>query len=298
MVVTEFGGPDVLVERELPDPRPGPGEVVLDVAVVDTLWLDTAVRRGEARDFHPSRPPYVPGNGVAGTLDGRPVVAHTGGAGAYASRVVVPAARPVPVPDGVDLLTAAALAHDGATALALFDVTGVGPGDAVVVVGASGGLGLLSVQLAAARAASVVAVAGGAKAARVAALGVPVVGPDELGRAGAATVVLDNVGGAVGEAAFGLLADGGRFSAHGTPSGRFAAVDRVAAARRGITVTGIEAVQLGEEGMRRWTAAALGEAAAGRLRPVVGRTYPLAEAAAAHAAIEARATFGKTLLTV
>jgi NADPH2:quinone reductase len=114
--------------------------------------------------------------------------------------------------------------------------------------------------------------------------------------AAGADVVLDNNGGALGEASFALVAGGGRFSGHGTPAGRFAQVDPEAARRRGITATGIEAVQLSGDQLKRSTELALAAAAAGQLDPVIGQVYPLDQAAAAHAAIESRSVFGKTLL--
>nr|BFE99484.1 hypothetical protein GCM10020241_11600 [Streptoalloteichus tenebrarius] len=89
---------------------------------------------------------------------------------------------------------------------------------------------------------------------------------------------------------------GGRFSAHGAPSGGFASVDRDEAQRRGVRVTGIERVQFSPDEAGRLTARALAEAAAGRIRPVIGRTFPLASAAEAHAAVESRSVVGKTLL--
>lgn len=101
----------------------------------------------------------------------------------------------------------------------------------------------------------------------------------EFGGAGA-DVVLDNVGGLVGEACFAAIAPGGRFSADGTPSGQFAVVDTVEAQRLGVTVRAISDVQLGDGDRRRLTRQALAEAAAGRLRPVIGQTFPLAQAAA------------------
>jgi NADPH2:quinone reductase len=111
-------------------------------------------------------------------------------------------------------------------------------------------------------------------------------------------VVLDGAGGQVGAAAFAMTAAGGRFSAHGTPSGEFAAVDRDEAARRGITFWGIEAVQFTSDEHARLTGRVLLEAAAGRLRPIIGQTFPLAGAADAHAAIESRSVLGKTLLLI
>jgi NADPH:quinone reductase len=102
--------------------------------------------------------------------------------------------------------------------------------------------------------------------------------------------------GDLGEASFALVALGGRFSGHGTPSGRFAYVDRATADRRGITVTGIEEVQMSGVDLKRYTERALREAAAGTLAPVIGQTFPLSQAESAHAAIESRDVFGKTLL--
>jgi NADPH2:quinone reductase len=319
--VTRFGPPEVLVTSHRPDPAPGPRDVVIAVAAADTLWVETLIRSGAGQDVWPMRPPYVPGGAVAGHvtgvgtevdpgMSGRAVAAHVrrhGQAeGGYAEMAVVPAEATVDVPDGLPLTVAAALLHDGPTAFALFDLTGIGANDTVLVVGASGGLGIVSVQLARSRAKRVVATArGAAKLERVRRLGPDAVvdsdAPDWVARAvdalgGAADVVLDNIGGAVGEAAFALAAAGGRFSAHGTPSGRFARIDGPEAERRGVRVFGIGDVQLPDDTRRRYTAAALAEAAAGTIAPVIGQTFPLTAAAAAHAAIEARTVFGTTLL--
>jgi len=317
-LVTRFGPPEVLVTREVADPAAGPGEVVIDVTAADVLWVETRIREGAAREYFDVRPPYVPGNAVAGHVGavgggvdaawlGQPVVAHTRERGGYAERVAVPVGDLSLVPAGLGLVDAAALLHDGPTALALFEGLRVAAGDSLLVVGASGGLGILSLQLARAYAARAVAVARDArKLARIREMDVDAVvdsdHPDwldqartALGGAGA-DVILDNVGGRVGQAAFGLVAPGGRFSAHGTPSGRFAAVDPAEAQRHGVTVHGIRDVQLTREHRKRLTEQALAEAAAGRLRPVVGQTFPLTLAAQAHAAIAGRAVFGKTVL--
>lgn len=190
-------------------------------------------------------------------------------------------------------------------ALALFEGNRVGAGDAVL--GVSGGLGIVSVQLAPARGARVVAVARDErKLARIRQLGADAVIDSEagdwvqqartaLGGEGA-DVILDNIGGPVGEAALGAIAPGGRFSAHGIPSGRFAVPDAAEVQRLGVAVRGIRDVQLTDADLRRLTEQALAEAAAGRVRPVVGQVFPLAQAGAAHGAIERRDVFGKTLL--
>lgn len=148
----EFGGTEVLTQVSLPEPVPGPGEAVIAVSVADVLFLDTMIRSGLARDAFPQRPPYIPGNGVAGHVaavgdgadpawSGRRVVARTGppgGCGGYSERTLVTASRLVTVPEAVDLRVAAALMHDGATALGLLAGTPVKPGETVLVVGAAG----------------------------------------------------------------------------------------------------------------------------------------------------------------
>ena len=318
--VDRFGGPEVLQARELPDPVPGPGELLIRAAACDVLFVDTMIRSGRGADYFPIRPPYIPGNGVGGTVAavgggvdpgwlGREVVAHTGGpggTGGYADLAVAGAADCTPVPDGVELPAATAVLHDGTTALRVLEVAAVKAGDRVLVLNAAGGMGILLVQL-------------------LNGLGVTVMGAargraklDAIGRAGAdaavdyslpgwttaaltaagepPTVVLDGAGGAAGREAFGLIAHGGRFSAHGTPSGSFAAVDRASASDRGVTVTTIADLQYGPGDRARLLARILAEVAAGRVRPLIGQTFALADAARAHAALQARQTLGKTLL--
>jgi NADPH:quinone reductase len=98
--------------------------------------------------------------------------------------------------------------------------------------------------------------------------------------------------------AFAITAPGGRFSAHGAPSGAFARIDPREAGRRQITVRGVEQAQFRDDEHARLARSALARLAAGQIRPYIGQTFPLAKAADAHAAIEARATTGKTLLTL
>jgi NADPH:quinone reductase len=317
-LVTRFGEPEVLETTEVPDPTAGPGEAVIGVAAADVLWVEAMIRRGRGGEYFPVTPPYVPGNGVAGVVqavgDGvdpawldRRVVAHTGERGGYAEQTVVPASELSGVPDELELRDAAALLHDGPTALALFEGLLIDRGDRVLVVGASGGLGIVAIQLARARGARVVAVARDEqKLERIGELHPDALVDSEdpgwveqaraaLGGAGA-DAIIDNIGGSVGEAAFAAIAPGGRFSAHGSPSGRFAAIDPAEAERRGVTLRGIRDVHFSAAELKRLTEQALAEAAAGRIKPIIGQTFPLSEAADAHAAIEDRSVFGKTLL--
>jgi NADPH:quinone reductase len=333
--VPRFGPPEVLTVTSAPGPAAGPGEAVISVRAADVQLIDTTIRSGKATQWFPIRPPYVPGNGVAGRVTavgdgvdarwaGRPVIAHTGGdggCGGYAEQAVVPAGRLVPVPDGLGLHDAVTALHDGATALALAARTGFPSGAAgspgsprpsggwVLVVGAAGGAALFLIQLAHAAGALVAGAARGpAKLDLVrkagADLAVDYSGPgwrEEIIEATGGTgpeVVFDGVGGRLGLDAFGITAEGGRFSAHGAASGGFAAIAPAEAEDRGITVRGIEQVRFGPGEHGHFAGLALAEMRAGRIAPVIGQTFPLERAADAHTALEARSAAGKTLLTV
>ena len=315
-MIREFGPPEVLSLTELAAPSAAGGEVLVAVTYANVTFVETQIRAG--RPPHPSMQPPLPailGNGVGGVvaavgpdadpdLLGRAVVASLAGSGGYAEQAVTATARLIPVPDGVTMRDAVALLADGRTAMSLLGRADVRDGDTVVIEAAAGGVGTLLVQLAHNAGARVVALAGGdRKLALAAELGADVTVDYRTGdwssrvrdTVGAVDVVFDGVGGDVGAAAFGLLRPGGRFCPFGMASGGFAPVTVELARDAGVDVRGggpmspAESVTLSR--------AALDEASAGRLRPVIGQEHPLSEAAAAHAAIEARATVGKTLLS-
>ena len=312
VVMQEFGPPEVLEAAEVEEVRAGPGEVVINVDLANVTFVETQVRAGKAP--HPSMLPALPailGNGVGGTVAGagtgagRQVVASLNGTGGYAERVVVPASRLIEVPDGVTLRDAVALLADGRTALALAGRAALGPGDTVLIEAAAGGVGTLLVQIARHAGARVVALAGQPRKLAIARdLGADLTvdysrdGWEQRVRdaAGEVDVVFDGVGGDIGLAAFGLLAAGGRFCPFGMASGSFAPVTAELAQARQVTIRAGGAAS--PEDLAALPRAALAEAAAGRLRPVIGQEFELATAADAHAAIEARTTVGKTLLTV
>jgi len=309
--LTGFGGPEVLVEGEAPDPEPGPGQALVEVAYANTTFVEAQCRRSGRGPFA-LRPPDIPGNGVGGVvtrvgpgadpdLVGRRVVAPTGGRGGYAERAAVDAAGAVVVPDGVPLDAAVALLADGRTALLNLRAVGAVAGQRVLVLAAAGGVGTLQVQLAVAGGAVVVGAAGGPAKGEV----VRGLGADEVvdyrsagwaSRVAPVDVVLDGVGGDLARTAFDLIAPGGRMLSYGLAAGEWADVDPARAAERGVTLVAGTRPTPGE--LRDLVATALRLAAEGALRPVVGQRFPLARAADAHAAVESRATVGKTLLEV
>ena len=317
VIMRRFGPPNVLEPEGVPSPVPGAGEVAVDVEFTGVTFVETQIRAG--RPPRPEMLPVLPailGNGLGGTvaeagdgvdpgLVGRRVVTSLNGTGGYASRAVTDAQRLLDVPDGVALRDAVALLADGRTALSLAELAGLRPGDTVLVEAAAGGVGTLLVQLARNAGAQVVGLAGGErKLGIVRELGADVAvdygDGDWPGRVrdavGGVDVVFDGVGGEIGRAAFGLLRAGGRFCPFGMASGSFAGVTGELASTRQVTVRagfGADPAKL-----REFARAALAEAAAGRIRPVIGQEVELARAADAHAAIEARATIGKTLLVV
>ncbi len=217
----------------------------------------------------------------------------------------MPARQLVEVPGGVALRDAVALLADGRTALALIHRARPAAGETVLVEAAAGGVGTLLVQLAKSTGARVVALAGQQrKLALARELGADAAvdytagnWPERVREAvGSVDVVFDGVGGGVGRAAFGLLGPGGRFCPFGMASGSFAPVTPELAREHKVTISQGAALSPAEHVALVRTA--LAEAAAGRVRPVIGQELELERAADAHAAIEARATTGKTLLTV
>jgi NADPH:quinone reductase len=316
-----FGGPEVLTLVEAPEPVAERGQVLVAVEVAAIDFVQTQLRRG----FTPGPPlpdlPYVPGGTVAGRVRsagagvdqgwlGRRVVTRTAsGWGGNAELAVAEADALVEVPADVGLDVAAALLDDGSTALGLVDGVGIQPGEWVLVEAAAGGLGSLLVQLAVAAGGRVIGAAGGARKLDLAKqLGAEAVvdygepGWAELARAATGgrgpDVVFDGVGGQLGRDAFAVTAPGGRFSVHGASSGAATVIEPAEADRQGVRVLELSQLFALQRGVRERAGRALAEAAAGRLRPVIGQARPLAEAADAHAAMEARTVLGKSLLLI
>lgn len=298
-----LGGPDVLELVEVPRPEPAPTEVLVRVTAAGVNPVDWKTR---AAGGFLGEPPFTVGWDVAGVVErvGPGVTRFAAGdrvfgmprfpreAAAYAEYVTSPSRQLARTPDALRDEEAAVLPLAGLTAWqALVETAGVEPGMRVLVLAAAGGVGHLAVQIAKARGASVAGTARAEKHAFLRELGVDGAvdyTTDDVGaRLRDADVVLDAVGGEAGLEALPSLRDGGLLV---TLSGASATRLREAAGDR-VRVTGIlvEPDRCGLEEL-----AALVER--GQLRPVVERTFPLAEASAAHALGEAGRTQGKLVL--
>lgn len=309
--ITEFGGPEVLTLTELPDPEPGPGEILVDVTRSGVNFADT--HQAENSYLAPASLPLVPGMEIAGrTPDGRRVVALTGNGG-YAEKAVAHTAMSFDIPDGVSDEDALALVVQGATAWVLLRRSvRMDPGESVVVHAAGGGVGTLAVQLAKRFGAGrVIAVAGSEdKRALALELGADAVvdsaAPDmtealtEANGGRRVDAVLDMVGGRVTDQSVRALAPFGRLAFYGMASRELPGpVQPANLMRHSTTVGGMwlpHVWQLPGDVMNLAMAELFTLVAEGHLRPVLGGSYPLAEAARAHEALRSRGTVGKLTL--
>ncbi|HEY1175654.1 MAG TPA: zinc-binding dehydrogenase [Phytomonospora sp.] len=317
----EVGAADTLLFEEAPDPVAGPGQLLIRVKAAGVHLLDAAIRAGTAggHPFADPELPMTPGREVAGVVEGlgpgvdgswlgRRVVTHLGiASGGYAELAVREAEAVHPVPDGLGDAAAVALVGTGRTAMGILDVAEPTPDDVVLVTAAGGGVGSLLVQAAANAGAVVVAAASGGKLAsvkRVApqAITVDYTRPDWADRVRAdlagreVTLALDGVGGTAGRDALELLGTGGRLVMFGWSSGEVTRLDADDLYARCLQAT----VALGprlmaRRGIRALETAALAEGAAGRFIALT-QEFPLAEAAAAHVALEDRSSLGKVVL--
>jgi putative PIG3 family NAD(P)H quinone oxidoreductase len=320
-ITSGAGGPDVLSVTELPDPEPGPGEVAIAVAATAVNRADLLQRQG----FYPPPPGASDviglecsgtvsalGEGVTGWAVGDEVCALLAGGG-YAERVVVPAGQVMPVPAGVDLVTAAAIPEVACTVWSnVFMVAGLRPGEHFLVHGGAGGIGTFAIQLAARLGARVYTTGGTPeKLAACAELGadvtinyrdddfVAVVRERSDGHG--ADVILDNMGAAYLDRNLDALATEGRLVVIGMQGGSKGELDlgKLLRKRGAVIATSLRARPVDEKSA---ICAAVVEhvwplVAEGLVRPVVHGTMPLDEVAAAHALMESGDHLGKIVLT-
>ena len=315
--VPETGGPEVLTPGELPDPAPGPGELLVEVAAIGVNFIDTYQREGR----YPMRLPFVPAMEGAGRVrevgDGPSDfavgdrVAWSMTLGSYAELVRVPADQAVPVPDAVSDELAAAALLQGMTAHALtHDTYPVRAGDDVLVHAAAGGVGLLLTQLATNRGARVIATVSTAEKAELARQAgaadvirytevddLPAAVRDLTGGAGVAAAY-DGVGRTTFDASLASLRPRGFLVLFGAASGPVPAVDpmRLYDGSFYLTRPRFHDYVITVEELRARAAAVYAAVGDGSLDIRIGQRYPLAEARAAHDDLQSRRSTGKLLL--
>lgn len=324
----QVGGPETLVVEDIEAPRPGPGEVLIDVAACAINFPDTLIIR-DLYQFKPPRP-FSPGGEISGTIAalgegvtgwriGDRVIAGVG-SGGLREQVTVAAARLFRVPEGIDLVQASALLMTyGTTIHGLKDRGGIAAGQTVLVLGAAGGVGLSAVELAKAYGCRVVAAVSSqekAAAARTAGADEAVIYArppfdkdqskalaqqfkDAVGPNGA-DIVYDIVGGDYSEPALRAIAWEGRFLVIGFPAG----IARMPLNLTLLKSCDIRGVFWGAFAAREpeRNAANIAELfdlwRVGRIAPLVSETYPLARAHEAIAKLESRGAIGKLVVTM
>ena len=252
--------------------------------------------------------PRVLGGEASGHLDGRPVLVSGGGLGStrdgvWAGAANVPESAVVPLPDGLGLPEAAALGVAGLTAWQTLHLAGVAAGDRVLVLGASGGVGLTTVSLAAAMGATVWGQTGSAgKADAIRSQGAhEVVVADASGLADALadvapTVVVDGLGAGFTAAAVSALAPHGRLVLFGTSAGSTTTMELRPLYRKGLTIYGFGGLMMSDAERRAGLTEAMTAVAEGRMRIPIDRTIPLEQVNDAFRLLADRAVTGKIVL--
>jgi|UniRef100_A0A7C3ZBA0 NADPH:quinone reductase-like Zn-dependent oxidoreductase len=300
-----YGGPEVLVLEEVPRPQAGEGEVLVRVQAAGVNPLDWKVRAGLAKSWLPHQLPLIPGWDVAGVVEevGPGVTAFTAGDavygmldfqrdGAYAEYVASGIGHLALKPTSLDPLQAAAVPLAALTAWqCLFEVAGLSPGQSVLIHAAAGGVGHYAVQLAKWRGARVIGTASAGNVEFLRQLGADEVIDYQYTRfeekVTGVDVVLDTLGGEIQERSWGVLKPGGILVA------TLGVASPEAAHRHGVRGQGMlvhpDANQLGK-------IAALIDA--NKLKPVIARVLPLAQAASAQELSQAGQVRGKIVLQV
>lgn len=317
--VSAFGGPEVLKLEEVPTPAPGAGEALVRVRAAGVNFIDVYQRTGR----YPLALPFTPGNEAAGTVEAvgegvdelRPGdrVAFSMQLGAYAEAVAVPAWKLVPLPEGVDELQAAAAMLQGMTAHYLTHATyPIREGDTVLVHAAAGGVGLLLCQMASRLGAKVIGTVSTEEKARLAReagaheviLYTETDFEDEVRRmtdGAGVEAVYDSVGKTTFDKGLNCLKPRGTMVLFGASSGATLPFDPLVLSAKGslfLTRPTLAHYSLGRAELLSRANDVLGWIASGELNLRVERTYPLADAAAAHRDLESRATSGKLVLEV
>lgn len=319
ITMTQPGGPDVLTWSEVPDPEPGPGEVLVRVTASAVNRADLLQRQGNyppppgASDIlglECSGTVVALGDGVEGRSIGDEVCCLLAGGG-YAELVAVPVGQAMPVPAGVDLVTAGGLAEVACTVWSnLVMQAGLADGETALLHGGSSGIGTMAIQVARLRGARVVVTAGSAeKLDRCRQLGAEVLVNyrthdfvEAVAPLGGADVILDLIGAKYLARNIEALAPDGRLVVIGMQGGATAEINLgvMLPKRASVAATSLRGRPL--EQKAAICAAVVSElwpaVADGRVRPVVDQVLPIADAAQAHRVLEESGHIGKVLLQV
>jgi NADPH2:quinone reductase len=316
--VSAPGGPEVLRLEEIPDPAPKEGEALVRVEAIGLNFIEVYFRTGL---YKPAGYPFTPGGEIAGVVEsvGAGVtsvkagdrVATFNAQGAYAEKALVAAARLVLIPEGVSSRQAAAVMLQGMTAHYLTTSTRpIGKGDTCLVHAAAGGVGLLLCAIAKRRGARVIGtVSTEAKAALARAAGADevilyttsdfVAETKRLTAGKGVQAVYDSVGKTTFEKGFDVLAPRGTMALFGQSSGPVRPIDPQVLNQKGslfLTRPTLFHYAASREDLLARAGDVLSWVKDGSLPLRIDRTYPLAEAGAAHRALEARETSGKVLI--
>ncbi|MCC7104184.1 MAG: zinc-binding dehydrogenase [Chloroflexi bacterium] len=316
--VYEFGGPEVMRYEDMPDPMAGPGEVLVRVHAAGVNFADHLTRRGAYRG---EQPPLTPGLEAAGVVEavgegvswpsvGDRVFGWIGHS--YAQRAVTTPGRLLSIPEGLTFEQAAVVPVVSATAwMSLGELARVQPGERVLIHAAGSGVGMAAIQVAKALGAWVAVTAGSdwklERAGKLGAdLGLNYSQGDFSELLLAATdgkgvnVALEGVGRATFAGTMRSMAQLGRVVIYGSPSGARVELDTRIAIFRNLTLFGlaITTPARAEQTISSFKAGGLPMLTDGRLRPIIYRQIPLAEAAAAHELLLSRELFGKLVLVV
>jgi NADPH:quinone reductase-like Zn-dependent oxidoreductase len=318
--VVEHGPPEAVVVQELPDPEPGPGEVLVDIAYAAVNFPDVLIVNDEYQVQVPA--PFVPGSEFSGVVaatgagvDGVAVGDHVYGAsfvGAYAEKIVVNAASVHVIPRSVDLRDAAAFSVAHTTAMhTLRTIADLQPGESVLVLGAAGGVGLASVELATLMGGIVVAAASSPEKLELCAkygavAGIDYTKEDLKTRAkeltgGGAGVVVDPVGGPYSEAALRATKWGSRFVVVGFAAGEIPRIPLNLILLKGVILRGMEMRSIVEhvpDLVARDQRDLKELFVAGKIHPHVSAVYPLADTGVALRSMLERTATGKVLIDV
>jgi NADPH2:quinone reductase len=293
---------------ELPDPQPGPGEQLVEIAYASVNPLDVWVTQGSV-GAAAANLPWIPGTEATGHVDGRPVLVRGGGLGVvrpgvYRNTIAVPQDWLLPLSEELDLAQVAAMPVAGITAwMSLHSRAQIGALDRVLILGASGGVGAVAIQLAKAVGATVWGQTGSPnKVNGITANGADNVVVTDAEGLGAAvesfepTVILDSLGGPFTDAAIASIANQGRLVVFGTSNNEQVSINLRRLYRKGVSLLGYAGMVDTPEEQRNAIDTLLAMMAAGSLHIPVGDVLPLGDAGEAHARILERRVEGKLLL--